>query len=137
MTDPIPSVSPAFPVTTEPIINLLGVVYAHSKTEDGGDLYLTEYGLLYSELLDIENWYDKEWFETYRVRLSGKSSVFRVPTKEIDGRRLQLVVKNNRVGEDVPLNTHTLLEFINAEFNSPGRIALTMELRDNKFGPRM
>ncbi len=137
MIDPIPAASQTFPVTTESIINLLGVVYAHAKTEDGGDLYLTEYGLLHADLLDISNWYETEWFETRRERLSGTSSVFRVPTKEIGGRHLQLVVKNNRVGEDVPLNTHTLLEFINAEFNSPWEeFALTMELRDNRFGPR-
>ena len=102
-------------ITSQSLINLLGVVYAHTKTSNGGDFYITRYGLPYSDVLDIKNWYDKKWFETHRVRLSGTSSVFRVPTKEVGGRRLQLVVKNNRVGEHVPLDTHTLMEFINAE----------------------
>ena len=100
------------------LINILGVVYAHKKTSDGGDLYLTRYGLNYDRHLEIENWYEKEWFTSHREPLAGTSSVFRVQTKEVDGRQLQLVVKNCRVGEDVPIDTHTLNEFINAEFNS-------------------
>ncbi|MBN1290684.1 MAG: hypothetical protein JXB48_02510 [Candidatus Latescibacteria bacterium] len=124
-------------VTTQSIINLLGVVYAHTKMSDDGDLYFTEHGLMYSELLNVENWYEKEWFLNNRERLTGTSSVFRVPTKKINGQSLQLVVKNNRVGEDVPLDTHTLYEFINAEFNSPWEeFSLVMEMRDNDFGPK-
>ena len=126
-----------FLVTTQSIINLLGVVYAHTKMSDDGDLYLTEHGLMYSDLLNVENWYEKEWFLDNRERLTGTSSVFRVPTKEVNGQSLQLVVKNNRVGEDVPLDTHTLYEFINAEFNSPWEeFSLVMEMRDNNFGPK-
>ncbi len=122
-------------VTSKSLINLLGVVYAHTKTSNEGDLYLTEYGLLYSDLLEIENWYEREWFEIHRERLSGTSAVYRLPTKEIEGKRLQLVVKNNRMGEDVPLNTHSLIEFINAEFNSPWEeFSLVTEMRDSEFG---
>lgn len=121
----------------EAIINLLGVVFSHRKSDDGGDLYLTEFGLKHTDLLRIENWYERQWFAANRVRLTGTSSVFRTVTKEVDNRALQLVVKNNRVGEDVPLNTHTLMEFINAEFNSPWEeFALTMELRENSYGPQ-
>jgi hypothetical protein len=124
-------------VTPPSLINLLGVVYAHKKMSDEGDLYLTEYGFLYSDLLDIGNWFEKEWFESHRVRLSGTSAVYKVPTKEVNGQRLKLVVKNNRVGEDVPLDTHTLFEFMNAEFNSPWEeFSLAMDLRDSNFGPK-
>ena len=137
MTEPARDIRTNLPITTESIINLLGVVYVHTKTKDAGDLYLTEYGIQHADILDIENWYERSWFESHRFRLTGTSSVFRVVTKEIGGKSLQLVVKNNRVGEDVPLNTHTLYEFINAEFNSPWEeFALTMELRDNRYGPR-
>jgi hypothetical protein len=128
---------PQNPITTRPLINLLDVVYAHARTSDGGDIYLTYYGLLYADLLDLDNWYEKAWFESQRVQLSGTGSAFRVPTKEVDGRRLQLVVKNSRVGEDVPLTTHVLEEFINAEFNSPWEeFSLVMEMKANTFGPR-
>lgn len=124
-------------VTSKSLINLLGVVYAHTKTSNDGDMYFTRHGLPYSDVLEIENWYEKEWFETHRERLSGTSAVFKVPTREIDGRRLKLVVKNSRVGEDVPLDTHTLYEFINAEFNSPWEeFSLVIEMRESDFGPR-
>jgi hypothetical protein len=118
------------------LVTVLGVVYVHRKTRDGGDLYLTSFGLRHAALLDIDNWYDRPWFEQKRVRLFGTSSVFRVPTKPVDGRSIELVVKNCRVGEDVPVDTRTLLEFINAEFNSPWEeFGLVFEMRDSKLGP--
>ncbi|MBC7237143.1 MAG: hypothetical protein H5T69_14980, partial [Chloroflexi bacterium] len=80
------------------IINVLGVTYAHVQASDGGDLYLTACGLSYADMLQIENWYERGWFTLHRQRLSGTSSVFRVPTKVVNGQRLQLVVKNSRVG---------------------------------------
>lgn len=126
-----------FLVTSASIFNILGVVYAHRKTSNGGDLYFTRYGLRFADLLQIENWYEKEWFETHRERLTGTSSVYKVPTKKINNRSLNLVVKNCRVGEDVPLDTHTLLEFINAEFNSPWEeFSLVMEMRESMYGPK-
>jgi len=124
-------------VSAESLINILDVVYVHRKTSDGGDIYLTEYGLPVAQLLELDNWYEKEWFSARRTRLEGTSAVYRVPTKEVNGRSLELVVKNCRVGEEVPVETKTLLEFINTEFNSPWEeFALTMEMREGKYGPR-
>ncbi|MBN2194174.1 MAG: hypothetical protein JW751_15260 [Polyangiaceae bacterium] len=118
------------------IVSVLGVTYVHRHTSDGGDMYLTEFGLPFADLLEIENWYERAWFLSHRERLEGTSAVYRVHTKEVEGRRLNLVVKNCRVGEDVPLDTKTLLEFINTEFNSPWEeFALVMELRLGKHGP--
>jgi hypothetical protein len=126
---------PAAPVHAESLVTVLGTVYVHTKTSDGGDLYLTRFGLPHADLLDVANWYETGWFTAHRERLEGTSSVYRVPTKPVAGRSLDLVVKNCRVGEDVPLDTHTLEEFINAEFNSPWEeFALVMELRDSKRG---
>lgn len=117
------------------LINILGVVYVHQKTSDDGDIYLTRFGYPYSKNLKIENWYQKSWFEKHRVRLQGTSSVYRVPTKPVNEQSIDLVVKNSRVGEDVPLETKTILDFLNAEFNSPWEeFALVMELRDGKYG---
>ena len=119
------------------LVNVLGVVYAHTKTSDGGDLYLTRFAEPYHEHFEIENWYEKDWFDGHKVRLIGTSSVYRVPTKAVDGKSLDLVVKNCRVGEDVPLDTHTLQEFCDAEFNSPWEeFSLVMEMRDNQYGPK-
>jgi hypothetical protein len=117
---------------------VLGVVYLHSKTEDGGDLYLTRFAESRQEALDVRNWYEESWFSEHRVRLLGTSSVYRVPTRPVNGVSLDLVVKNCRVGEDVPLNTHTLEEFMNAEFNSPWEeFALVMEMADKQVGQRL
>src|SRR6266508_2864396 len=111
------------------LVNVLGVVYMHTKTSDGGDLYLTRFAESYLEHFQINNWYEKEWFEGQRVRLRGTSSVYRVPTREVNGKSLDLVVKNCRVGEDVPIDTHTLQEFCDAEFNSPWEeFSLVMEM---------
>jgi hypothetical protein len=117
-------------------IDLLGVSYTHLKTTDGGDLYLTKYGQPFWEHLLPENWYAREWFEPNRERLLGTSTVYKVPTRKIRGTGLHLVVKWSRVGEDVPLDTMTIVKFINAEFNSPfEEFSLLMELRAGELGP--
>lgn len=122
-------------VSAESLVSILGVVYVHVRTHDGGDLYLTRFGFPWADLLRIENWYEKKWFARMRHRLAGTSAVYRVPTKEVDGRSLMLVVKNCRVGEDVPLATHTLMEYISAEFLSPWEeFALVMEMREGGYG---
>lgn len=119
------------------LVNVLGVVYVHTKTSDGGDLYLTRFADRHPRHFEIENWYETSWFNRHKLRLLGTSSVFKVPTKEVDGLSLDLVVKNCRVGEDVPLDTHTLQEFCDAEFNSPWEeFALVMELMDNLYWPK-
>lgn len=119
------------------LVHVLQVVYAHTETSDGGDLYLTRFAEPYFEHLDTRNWYENNWFEANKIRLKGTSSVYRVPTKEVNGKSLDLVVKNCRVGEDVPLDTHTLQEFCDAEFNSPWEeFSLVMEMREGAYGPR-
>ncbi len=119
------------------LVNVLGIVYVHTKTSDGGDLYLTLFAESFQEHLAIENWYEKKWFNEHKIRLEGTSSVYKVPTKEVKGKCLELVVKNCRVGEDVPIDTHTLQEFCDAEFNSPWEeFALNDELREGRYGPK-
>ena len=117
-------------------IDLLGVSYAHMKTSDGGDLYLTKHGQPFWQHLLPDNWFAKEWFEANRERLIGTSTVYKVPTRKIRGISLHLVVKWSRVGEDVPLDTMTINKFINAEFNSPfEEFSLLTELRAGEAGP--
>jgi hypothetical protein len=119
------------------LVNVLGVVYAHVKTSDGGDLYLTRFAEPYQKHFDTENWYEPNWFNLRKIKLKGTGSVYKVPTKEIEGKSLNLVYKNCRVGEDVPLDTHTLQEFCDAEFNSPWEeFSLVMEMREGTYGPR-
>ncbi len=119
------------------LVNVLDVVYFHIKTIDGGDLYLSRFAEPYQEHLKIKNWYERDWFTENRIRLKGTGSVYKVPTKEINGKSLDLVVKNCRVGEDVPFDTHTLEEFCDAEFNSPWEeFSLVMEMQESKYGPK-
>ncbi len=129
--DPVPAAPPS-----DQFVEVLGVLYLHQRTADGGDLYLTRFGMAYADLLQIENWYEPEWFQSRRQRLLGTSAVFRVPTREVAGRSIDLVVKNCRVGEDIPVDTQLLREFVNAEFNSPWEeFSLVMEMREGRHGP--
>src|SRR5512133_2037890 len=119
-------------------MRLLGVDYVHVPTQNGGDLYLTRFGLPFYEHLQLENWREDAWFEARRERLPGTSMVYRVPTKVVNGRSIQLVVKYCRVGEDVPLDTLTFEKFSHAEFNSPyEEFALVMELRERRAAERI
>ena len=119
-------------------MRLLGVDYVHVPTGNGGDLYLTRFGLPFLEHLQLENWREEVWFEKKRERLLGTSTVYRVPTRVVDGRSIDLVVKYCRVGEDVPLDTLTFEKFSHAEFNSPyEEFALVMELREQKVAERI
>ena len=131
-----PPVLPADLPAAHSAVSLLGVDYIHLKTADGGDLYLTRLGLPFWKSLLPENWYAREWFEPNRERLEGTSMVYKVPTRQVAGRVLNLVVKWSRVGEVVPMDTLTVNKFINAEFNSPfEEFSLLMELRRGELGP--
>jgi hypothetical protein len=114
-------------------LRILGVNYCHLRTDDDGDLYLTEHGLPFLDHLRPENWYEPEWFQSKRERLHGTSVVYRLPTRPLRNHRcrsIDLVVKWSRVGEDVPLDTFTLAAATNAEFNSPfEEFSLVEELR--------
>lgn len=110
--------------------SLIGVDYLRLKTRDGGDLYLTPFGVPLREQLDPENWYEPEWFCAKRTRLMGTSAIYKVPTKPVYGVSLSLVVRFSRVGEEVPIDTRTRRNHIRAEFNSPfEEFARVMELR--------
>ncbi|MCB1122623.1 MAG: hypothetical protein KJT03_13810, partial [Verrucomicrobiae bacterium] len=114
---------------TKPV-TLLGVEYTHIHTEEGGDLYLTRYGLPFMEQLKPENWKADSWFKENRESLPGTSNVYKLPTKSVQGRSLDLVVKYCRVGEDVPLDTMGFDKFWFAEFNTPyEEFSLVMEMR--------
>jgi len=117
-------------------LSLLGVDNTHLKTSDGGEIYLTRFGLPFWRNLLPENWYAPDWFEAKRKRLVGTSMVYKVPTRSVNGVTLHLVVKWSRVGEVVPLDTLTVNKFIHAEFNSPfEEFSLLMELRKGEAGP--
>ncbi|MFC1501080.1 hypothetical protein ACFL58_01355 [Elusimicrobiota bacterium] len=101
------------------IVKILNVEYAHIKMEDGGDLYIVEKGLPFIDNLMPENYYtDKKWFRANSISLSGTSSIYKVKTKTINGRYKDIVLKWNRMGEDVP-GARQDQGLMNADFNSP------------------
>ncbi|HEX9047369.1 MAG TPA: hypothetical protein VF988_10110 [Verrucomicrobiae bacterium] len=115
---------------------ILGVQYFHTQTPDGGDLYLTQYGLPFAQHLLPENWREREWYLAHRQKLRGTSTIYRTPTRPVDGKSLDIVVRYNRVGEELPVDTLTLHQFLNAEFNSPfEEIAVLADLRAARLGP--
>jgi len=117
------------------VTSLIGVDYLRLKTGDGGDLYLTRFGMPFREQLAPENWYAQDWFAVRRARLPGTSAIYKVPTRPVRGVSLNLVARFSRVGQEIPLDTLTLDENIHAEFNSPfEEFALVMELRAAGLG---
>ncbi len=125
------------PVAGGRLLSILGVAYVHVVPPEGGDLYMTRFGIQFRDELRIDNWYEREWFVAKRERLEGTSAVFRVPTKAVRGRSIDLVVKNCRFGEDVPVDTRTVEDALNAEFNSPWEeFSLVMEMREGAWGAR-
>jgi len=117
-----------------PLITVLGVKYLHLRVEDGTDLYVTEYGLPFTKCLMPENhWTDDAWMKKHSVRLPGTSALHRVRTKEVEGRSKEIVIKWNRMGQDIPGETR-VLDATGAEFNSPFmEFSLVIELRNTRF----
>jgi hypothetical protein len=81
-------------------------------------------------LLDPSNyWLDKTWFETHSQRLSGTSSIYKIHTKEVEGKSKDIIMKWNRMGQDIP-GAEELDVLEGAAFNSPfEEFSLLMELR--------
>ena len=113
------------------IARILDVEYGHMKLENDDDLYVTKYGLPFLGNLKPENfWTDKQWFNENSIRLSGSSSVYRVKTKEVKGRKKDIVVKWNRMGQDIP-GAEEDQDLTNIEFNSPfEEFSLVMGLKN-------
>jgi len=119
------------------LTRFLNVDYVHAKTGDGGDLYITRHGLPFIRHMEPENWYTGKWFKANREKLAGTSTVYKVRTKPVGGKSLDMVVKWCRMGQDVPLETKIIEDVLRAEFNSPfEEFSLVEELRTNSYGPK-
>ncbi|MCX6878684.1 MAG: hypothetical protein NTW21_33460 [Verrucomicrobia bacterium] len=119
-----------------------GIEYKHLKPATGGDLYLTGFGAAVLRCLLPENWYENEYFFRHGTKLLGTSSVYRVTTKPVFGRTLEVVIKFCRIGEDVnPLLTSRSKfisddDFASARWNGPfEEFGKLLELRKGVFGP--
>jgi len=117
----------------QPLIDVLGVKYLHLRMEDGTDLYVTEYGLPFTKCLLPENhWCDVAWRDHHGIRLPGTSALYRMTTKKVDGRAKEIVIKWNRMGQDIP-GKAAAGDLDGAEFNSPfTEFSLVLEMRNSR-----
>jgi hypothetical protein len=71
--------------------------------------------------------------KAHSVRLPGTSAVHRVTTRTVDGKCKEIVLKWNRMGQDIPGETQAR-DAAEAEFNSPFvEFSLVLELRNTRF----
>lgn len=117
-------------------VTVLGVHYAHIRV-GMDDLYLTRYAqqfrrqLLPDNFLTDRNWFDANSQKLFgsHMRSGGTGTLYRIRTKPVEGRSLDIVLKWNRMAQDVP-GHRDADELLNAEFNSPfEEFALLMEMR--------
>ena len=123
---------PAPQLARQPRIRVLGVKYAHLGLDDGDDLYITtEYGLgFWEQLLPKNYWTDEDWFSAHNVKLPGTSALYKIRTKEVAGLAKDIVLKWNRMGQDIPGATEAS-DLAGAKFNSPfEEFSLLVELRN-------
>lgn len=114
-----------------------GVEYCQTQTAEGGDLFLTRFGVPFAEQLQPDHWLAAPWFEAHRLRLRGTSTIYRTQSKPARGRSLDLVVRFNRVGEDLPVDIMTRDFYTQAAFNSPfEEVEALMALRAARLGPK-
>jgi hypothetical protein len=122
------------------IAKILGAEYAHIKLGNEDDLFITKYGMPFIENLRPENyWTDKKWYKENSTRLSGTSCLYKVRTKKVKGKHKDIVLKWNRMGQDIP-GAEDCDSLMTADFNSPfEEFALVMELGNavNNFSTRI
>ncbi|MBN1699561.1 MAG: hypothetical protein JW881_18725 [Spirochaetales bacterium] len=116
------------------VTQILGIHYLHIGLNENEDLYVTKYGIpFYHQLEPRQFLTDRDWFQAHSDRLSGTSCTYRVRTKEVNGVCKDVVIKWNRMGQDIP-GAEDFEEFAGAEFNSPfEEFSLVMELRNTKY----
>ncbi|MEZ6191964.1 MAG: hypothetical protein R3C45_11855 [Phycisphaerales bacterium] len=139
MTQQLTNAASQQPATT---LKVFGLQYTHLRTECGGDLWVTQYGLPMLDYLKPERWYTNNYYCEHGERL-GKSTgtVYRVRPRNAPA-HCQLVVKFSRIGQEVPLvidpdfpDDISELDMHGARFNSPWEeFDLVEELRKDGYG---
>lgn len=131
------------PFLSEKRYKAFGIEYMHLKPPTGGDLYLTSFGVPFLRCLLPDNWHENRYFFRKGTRLPGTSSVYKVTTKPVLGRSIDIVIKFCRIGEDVnPLLTHRSKfisddDFASARWNGPfEEFGNLLDLRKGVYGPQ-
>lgn len=125
------------PGEKQPVV-VFGVEYLHIALPDGDDLYVTDYGIPFlGNILPDCVFTDREWFDSHSTslrslgpRAAATSCAYKVRTKRWRGKGIDVVLKWNRMGQDIP-GSHDNEELWRAAFNSPyEEFALLLEMRN-------
>ena len=102
-------------------VKILDIPYRHLIFKSGDEMYITEQGLaVWQHLLPNNFWTDKDWFQANSERQRGSGNVYKIRTKPVELRQLDIVLKWNRMGTDVPGETFDEKSNLeNARFLSP------------------
>jgi hypothetical protein len=102
-------------------VKILDISYRHLIFNSGDEMYITDQGMdVWQQLLPENFWTDKDWFQANSERQRGSGNVYKIRTKPLGLRQLDIIFKWNRMGTDVPGETfdeRSNLE--NARFLSP------------------
>jgi hypothetical protein len=71
-------------------------------------------------------WTDKDWFQTHSERQTGSGNVYKIRTKPIDENPLDIVLKWNRMGVDVPGETFD-------EMSTMGNARFSVRLKNFRY----
>jgi hypothetical protein len=114
-------------------VSVMGVDYVRLCYPAGDEIYLTAHGLpCFAQLDPACFWTDHDWFKANSRRLSGTSTLYRIRTKPARGQARDIVLKWNRVGQEV-VREEDLLDALPGEFNSPyEEFSLVYDLRSHR-----
>ncbi len=99
---------------------ILDVNYKYFLLDNDDELFVTRYGLKHGPNLLPDNFLlDEKWFDTHSEKLNGTSIVYKVTTKPARGKSSRIVIKWNRMGQDIPGIEPDDPEFNGASFLSP------------------
>ncbi len=125
------------------MVRLFGVEYTFCRDEQGGELYVTQYGRHLRDCIDPRRWLiDGRLTPAARRLEGGTGAVFHVPVSH-QSRQVELVVKFSRMAQHMPVGmasrepggTDAIL-FDSARFNSPfEEFGMLQALRQSRQGP--
>jgi hypothetical protein len=119
---------------TSKMIKILDVAYSHLTFDTGDEMYVTDQGLAVQKHLIPENfWTDRGWFQAHSERQKGSSNVYKIRTKPIGDKSLNIALKWNRMGIDIPgVPPDETSPLENARFLSPfEEFQLLQELKES------
>jgi hypothetical protein len=107
-------------IETYPKEKILDVNYRHLTFDDGDEMFITDQGLaVWQNLLPENFWKDKAWFLAHSEKQPGSGSIYKITTKPAAGEYLDIIMKWNRMGEDIPGQTDETGFLTDARFLSP------------------